>query len=164
MEMSRSHKLETIWNVLHQHREELIPCYYHEDADMGAEVGHEEAYDEEWNEIVEAMDWIQEQVLKKTPILVRNPDIVTNGYDALRQALTEAYKKWEKLGEEDWWESIEVEGVVYDVNIYILNDPDAPPYIDVYECEEVGNSKPPVYTTNTHRVIFKTNSNWLGGK
>ena len=25
--------------------------------------GHEEAYDEEWNEIVEAMDWIQEQVL-----------------------------------------------------------------------------------------------------
>jgi hypothetical protein len=65
MEMSRSHKLETIWNVLHQYREELIPCYYHEDADMDGyiEEGHEEAYDEEWNEIVEAMDWIQEQVL-----------------------------------------------------------------------------------------------------
>jgi len=63
MEMSRSHKLETIWNVLHQYRYELIPCDHHEDADMGAEVGHEEAYDEEWNEIVEAMDWIQEQVL-----------------------------------------------------------------------------------------------------
>ena len=69
--MSRSHKLETIWNVLHQYREELIPCYYHEDTYMdgygyieeGHEVGHEEAYDEEWNQIVEAMDWIQEQVL-----------------------------------------------------------------------------------------------------
>ena len=62
MEMSRSHKLETIWNVLHQYREELIPCYYHED---GEHTGHEEAYDEEWNEIVEAMDWIQEQVLRR---------------------------------------------------------------------------------------------------
>ena len=65
MEMSRSHKLEPIWNVLHQYREELIPCDHHEDAYMDGyiEEGHEEAYDEEWNEIVEAMDWIQEQVL-----------------------------------------------------------------------------------------------------
>ena len=61
--MKMQDRLGLIWEVLYQYREELIPCDHHEDADMGAEVGHEEAYDEEWNEIVEAMDWIQEQVL-----------------------------------------------------------------------------------------------------
>ena len=34
MEMSRSHKLETLWKVLYQYRYELIPCDHHEDAYM----------------------------------------------------------------------------------------------------------------------------------
>ena len=44
MEMSRSHKLETIWNVLHQYREELIPCDHHEDAYMDGYIEEGESY------------------------------------------------------------------------------------------------------------------------
>jgi hypothetical protein len=40
--------LETIWTVLHSHRETCIP------------EGVDTAYDEEWDEICTAMAWIRE--------------------------------------------------------------------------------------------------------
>ena len=71
---------------------------------------------------------------------------------AIQQAVIPIYKEWQKCQEEDWWEGIDIDGRILDVNICLSNT-DTLPCIDVYECEEIEGSDPPAYETKTGNCI-----------